>query len=215
MSCLMKISFKTTTLIAAIGMSIYTIYIVINYVMHILYYCPYHFDLVQDICQRISMDTVLISMLIAGIALLQYRPLSRTSKSFRIYTLVLASLLFLAALVCSIPILGVYINGARFFFPDFEWRIIFLIMGIVWLIMISRQEASERPSVPFRIVICCGMIALCIPMLLELISGISLLCSGKILFLHSSCIFSWIRHFVPTIILCWYSMEFYLQSIMK
>ena len=211
----MKPSFKTTTLIAAIGMSIYTIYIVIHYAIHILYYSPYHFDLVQDICQRIGMDTVLIAMLIAGLALLQYRPLSHTSKSFRIYTLVLASLLLLTALICSIPILGVYINGARYFYADVEWRIIFLIMGIVWLIMLSRQEASERPSIPFRFIICCGIIVLCIPMLLEIISGISLLCSGKILFLHSSCIFSWVRHFVPTIILCWYSIEFYLQSIMK
>lgn len=211
----MKLSFKTTTLIAAIGMSIYTIYIVIRYAIHILYYCPYHFDLVEDICQRIVTDSILIAMIIAGIALLQYRPLSHTSRSFRIYTIVLATLLFLTALLCSIPFLGVYINGARFFVPDVEWRIIFLIMGIVWLVMLSRQEVTERPSISFRFIIYCGMIVLCIPMLLEMISGISLLCSGKILFLHSSCIRSWVRHFVPTIILCWYSMEFYIQSIMK
>ncbi len=208
----MTFSFKTTTLIAAGGMSVYTCYLVILRVVHALYSCPYHFDLARDICERIGMDTVLIAMLIAGIALLQYRPLNRVSKTFRIYTIVLASLLLLTILICSIPVLGIRISGVRFFFPDFGWRIVFLFMGIIWLVMLSRQEASERTSVSFRNVLYCGIIALCVPMFIEIISGVSLLCSGKILFLYSSCICSWIRYFVPTIILCWYSIALYRAS---
>lgn len=208
----MNSSFKPLTTISAIGLSIYTCFLVVLRVIHILDDCPYQFNLVQDICQRIGMDIVLIALLIAGIALLQYCPLSRTSKSFRIYTIVLALLLFATAIICAIPFTSIYINGVHFFYPNFVWRIVLLILSIIWMVMLSRQEATERTSLSFRIVICCGMIALCIPMLLEIISGVSLLCSGKILFLHSSCIRSWVRYFVPTVILCWYSMAFYIRN---
>lgn len=208
----MKSSFKTLTTISAIGLSIYTCFLVVLRVIHILDDCPYQFNLVQDICQRIGMDIVLVALLIAGIALLQYRPLSHTSKSFRVYTIVLALLLFVTAIIYAIPFMSIYINGMHFFYPNFVWRIVLLIMSIIWLVLLSRQEATERTSLPFRIVICCGIIALCIPILLEIISGVSLLCSGKILFLHSSCIRSWVRYFVPTVILCWYSMAFYIRN---
>ena len=46
----MKISFKTTTLIAAIGMIVYTIYVVTRYVIHQLSVVRYNFDLWEDIC---------------------------------------------------------------------------------------------------------------------------------------------------------------------
>ena len=208
----MKPSFKTTTLIAAIGLGIYTCYLVVLHVVRAYSVSPDQFDIVRDICLRVGMDCVLIAILIAGIALIQHRPLSHVSKLFRIYTIVMASLMLVVVIGYSICSPGIYISGVLYFYPAFVLRVVFLLLGIIWLVMLSRQEATERTSSSFRIVICCGIIALCVPMLLEIISGISLLSSGKLLFLHSSCIRSWVRYFVPTIVLCWYSLDLYRQE---
>ena len=49
----MTSSFKTTTLIAAIGMMVYTIYVITRYVIHQLSVVRYNFDLWEDICAKL------------------------------------------------------------------------------------------------------------------------------------------------------------------
>ena len=83
----MKPSFKTTTLIAAIGTIAYSLYILIHYAIH--EFCslpPYRFDLWDDICVRLIYDILPVSFIFAAIGLLKYRPSNDSSKSFHIFT---------------------------------------------------------------------------------------------------------------------------------
>ena len=83
----MRTSFKTTTLIAAIGMMVYAIYVVTRYAIHEFWPIPYHYDLWYDIIERIILDILPISLIFAGVGLWNYCPSNNDSQSFRIFTI--------------------------------------------------------------------------------------------------------------------------------
>jgi hypothetical protein len=197
----MKPSFKTTTLIAAIGMGCFIAFSAVFYSIRTLLPCPYQYDLLQDIAVRSCMDVLLISLIVAGAALLTCRPTKDVTKPFRILTYVLALLLVLALI--STPIIG---QIRLSFWPPLWLRFVLMIVGCVWLCLLSLQEAAEPTPRAFRIALICGIIVLAFPMVCEIISGISLLCSGHILYLHSSVAYTWVRYIVPTVFLLWYSI---------
>lgn len=195
----MKTSFKTTVLIAAICEWFYAAFIIIRHIVHAVWPHPYHYDLLQDILMRMVCNTMLAAIIIACIALYRYRPLS-VSKSFRILTYILTALLVFAFI--QAPFSLFYIFGG--FWPSFWLRVLIMILGGIWFWYLSKQEATAATPRSFKSALVCGIIIAAIPMICEVASGISLLFSGHILYLHSSGIWSWVRYIVPTILLIWY-----------
>jgi len=195
----MKTSFKTTTLIAAIGMIVYTIYIIMLFAIHKFYPSPYHYDLWKDIQERLIVDILQVSFIIAGLGLLKYRPSDTASKSFRIFTVCL--FVALVGTLLSSPLYCHRFLGMMYLFPSIYWRAIMLISSIVWLFMLMRQPLEEASPRSYRVTLIAAMIILALPIVLEMISGFSLALGGEIFCFNSYAIKSWVRWIAPTIVL--------------
>ena len=200
----MKPAFKTTTLIAAIGMIAYTIYVVTRYAIHQFSPMPYHYDLWNDIIERIILNILPVSLIIAGIGLLNYSPSITASKPFRVFTICLfialvGTLLFSPLYTYS----SLYSSlGLGYLFPPIYWRTIFLISGIIWLFRLRQQPLEEESPRSYRITLILAMLLLTLPMVLEAVSCISLLCGRDlVLGLHSAAIQSWVKFIAPTLVL--------------
>lgn len=192
----MKPSFKTTTLTAAIGMIVYTIYGLTRYAIHEFWPIPYHYDLWYDIIERIILDILPISLIFAGVGLWNYCPSNNESQSFRIFTICLFIAL-IGTLLFS-PLYTYSIVGLEYIFPPIFWRAIILISGIVWLFMFRRQPFEETSPRSYRVTLILAMLLLALPMVLEAISGISLLCGRDIVLgLNSGAIKSWVKYIAP------------------
>ena len=195
----MKPSFKTTSLIAAIGMIVYTTCVVTRYVIHELYPMPYHYDLWDDICVSLIFDILPISLIIAGIGLLKYRPSNAVSKSFRVFTVCL-----FVALVGTLLFSSPYtyqIAGRPYLFPSMYWRAIVLISGIVWLFMLRNQPIETASPRSYRVTLIIAVLLLALPIVFEAISSISCFISGYVLGFSSAALKSWARWIAPTIVL--------------
>ena len=208
----MKLSFKTTTLIAAIGIIVYTLTEIVWCLRHVFALDTLQFMQLREVLGLINIGVLLISMGLACFALCKYRPIKNVSRSFRRLTIVLSVLLALTMLICTSPINLIRINGAWFFYPSFNWRIVLMILGITWLFKLSGQETTEQSPKSFRVAAICGMIVLALPVLLGLISETSYICTDKLLFLRSTCVSTWVRYIVPTILFSWYSVALYRAS---
>ena len=193
----MKLSFKTTTLIAAIGMIVYTAYVLTRYAIY--EFCsmpPYHYHLGYDISLRLIYDILPLSMIVACCGLWKYRPAENASKSFRVFTICLFVAMFCTLLFS--PLYTYSIVGLEYIFPPIFWRAIILISGIVWLFMFRRQPLEEASPRSYRVTLILAMLLLALPMVLEAISGISLLCGRDIVLgLNSGAIKSWVKYIAP------------------
>lgn len=191
----MKLSFKTTTLIAAIGMMVYTLYVLTRYTLNEYFGIHYIFDLATEIRIRLIYDILPLSFIIAGIGLWKYRPSDAASKSFRTFTICLFVAL-IGTLVFS-PLYTIRIAGAGYILPSIYWRAIMLISGIVWLFMLMRQPLEEASPRSYKVTLVLAICLLTIPMILEAISGISCLLNGHVLCFDSSTIKAWIKWIAP------------------
>ena len=195
----MKPSFKTTTLIAAIGMIVYTIYIIMLFAIHKLYPTPYHYDFWKDIQERILLDILQVSFIIAGIGLWKYRPSNSASKSFRVFTVCL--FVALAGTLLFSPLYSYRICGMEYLFPSIYWRVIVLMSGIVWLFMLRHQPMEKVVSLSYRVTLIIAMSLLALPIVMEMISGLSLALGGNIFYFKSYAFQSWVRWIAPTMVL--------------
>jgi hypothetical protein len=191
--------FKTTTLIAAIGVIAYTLYILTHYIIHVSGAASYHYELWNDICERLIIDILPLSLIVAGIGLLRFRPTSAASKAFRIFTICLLAALLVTLLVS--PLYTYRLAGAGYLFPSIYWRLSVLVAAIVWLFMLRRQPTEEASSRWYQALLILTMILLAAPILLEAVSGISLLCGHGILGFHSAALKTWVRWFAPALML--------------
>lgn len=206
----MKLSFKTNTLIAAIGMVVYTIYVVMRYAIREFYPVPYHYDLLDDICVRLIFDILPLSMIVACCGLWKYRPAMETSKSFHIFTVCL--FVALVGTLLFSPLNSHQIAGVPYLFPSIYWRAIMLISGIVWLLMLRKQPLEDATPHSYQATLIIAMILLALPVVLEAISGIALLCGNEyVLGLRSSTILTWVKYIAPILPL----IHFVFPSIKK
>lgn len=190
----MKLSFKTTTRIAAIGMIIYTLFIVTLFLIRHIDPTPYHFILWEDICVRLMLNILPLSLIIAGIGLWKEKP-ATVSKPFRILTISL-----LAALGGTLILSPFYVHsllGITPIFPPFFWRVILCVASIIWLFMLGYQTTEKTPSLSFRVMLIIAMALLALPIVLEVISGINLLFNHSILGLRSDVIQTWVKYIAP------------------
>ena len=191
-----KSSFKTTTFIAAIGMIVYTAYVLTRYMLGEYFGIHYVFNLTTEIRIRLIYDILPISLIIAGIGLWKQRPSDAASKSFRVFTKCFF-VAFVGTLVFS-PLYTIQIVWSAYIFPSIYWRAFMLISGIVWLFMFRRQPLEETSPRSYRVTLILAMLLLALPMVLEAISGISLLCGRDIVLgLNSGAIKSWVKYIAP------------------
>ena len=194
----MKTSFKTTTLIAAIGIIVYTTYVLTRYVLSEYFGIHYVFDLATEIRIRLIYDILPLSFIIAGIGLLKYRPSDAASKSFQVFTKCL--FVALVGTLLFSPLYTIQIAGAAYIFPSIYWRALMLVSGIVWLFMLRRQPLEEASPRSYRVTLVLAICLLTIPMILEALSGISCMLYGYVLCFDSSTIKAWIRWIAPTLV---------------
>lgn len=195
----MKLSFKTTTLIAAIGMIVYTIYVLTHYAIY--EFCsmpPYHYHLGYDISVRLIYDILPLSMIVACCGLLKYRPAENASKSFRGFTICL--FVALVGTLLFSPLYTIQIAGTGYIRPSIYWRALMLISGIVWLFMLRKQASEEASPRSYRVTLILAILLLTLPIILEALSGISCMLNGHVLNFDSSTIKSWIRWIAPTLV---------------
>ena len=190
-----KLSFKTTTLIAAIGMIVYTLYIVARYIINCAYPTAYCFDLWIDIRTRLIFDSLPISLIIAGIGLYKKRPID-TMKSFHFLTVCL-----LIALIGTLVFSSIY-TYYHSIWPPFCWRMILLVAGIVWLFMLRKQPLKDATPRSYQVILIIAMTLLALPIILEAISGLALLCGNEhVLGLKSYTIKTWVKYIAPVLLL--------------
>ena len=191
----MKSSFKTTTLIAAIGMIVYTLYIVARYIINCAYPTAYCFDLWIDIRTRLIFDSLPISLIIAGIGLYKKRPID-TMKSFHFLTVCL-----LIALIGTLVFSSIY-TYYHSIWPPFCWRMILLVAGIVWLFLLREQPLEDATSHSYQTTLIIAMILLALPVVLEAISGLALLCGREMVVgFQSGAIKTWVKYIAPILLL--------------
>ena len=195
----MRFSFKTTTLIAAIGMIVYTIYLVTQFVLKELYAMPYCYDFWKEIQERLIVDILQVSFIIAGIGLWKYRSSNAASKSFRVFTVCL--FVALAGTLLSSPLYSYRICGMEYLFPSIYWRVIMLVSGIIWLFMLGCQPMEKVVSLSYRVTLIIAMSLLALPIVMEMISGLSLALGGNIFCFKSYAFQSWVRWIAPTMVL--------------
>ena len=194
----MKLSQKTTSFIAAIGMIIYTIDIVARYFIY--RNCPLdlNYDLWDDVRVRLVLDVLPVSLIVAGIGLWEKRPAENVSKPFRYLTIglfvcMVGTLLFSPAYTGPMDI--------PFLSPSIYWRALVLIVGIVWLFMLRKQPHEEASPRSYRVSLAVAVGLLALPIILEAISYLSYAISGYILLLDSYMFKPWVRWIAPVIVL--------------
>lgn len=192
----MKPSFKTSIFIAAFGIIIYTIFVVTRYILNKCNPESYHYDLWSDICVRVIFDILPLCLIVAGIGLWNFRPAKNASKAFRVFTICIFAALVVTLLLS--PLFTAQIAGIAYLFPPIYWRVLLLVSGIVWLFMLLRQPLEETSNRSYRATLVLAMILLALPIILELISGISLLCGrDAVLGLGSGAIKTWVKYIAP------------------
>ena len=210
----MKPSFKTTTIIATIGMTIYTYYSIVRSIPAMVWLHisnlrgPLH-----DIFYATWMYLFLGRVIITIIAILRHRTSEPTMPRlrFRMTTYTLTVLLSFCIIGALLPY-PIYIEGMPYLYIRFPMNIILLTLATIWLWMLCRQSSLGPISKPLRVAMMISIGLLALPILLQIISATSYWLTGELLFLRSWAIYSWIRIFVPTILLCWYSIELHKNN---
>ena len=200
----MALSFQTTIRVAAVGVLLCLVRDVTCYISR-LAWTGYHFHLAEDIFQRSAMDMLLLCFIIVAIALMRAMP-THVSRPFRLFTYALAALAGMTVLAIPVFILPYYICGALFLYLPFLIRVGWYLLGFGWLMALAQQPSLTPAPRPMRIGLGIGIAFLALPIMLQIISGLSLLITGRLLFLHSAAVLSWVQFLVPVIFLSAYSV---------
>ena len=153
---------KKLILCAAFGELAYTIYVIARHIISTIYPYRYHFDFVQDICQRSICNILLISIIIVCFALIQSFP-KQTTKPFRIFTFCFAALLATSTITALIhPYL--YFGVHYCFLPSWL-RITLLVVGFVWLLLLARQQEETTMPKALKVIFYIGIAFLALPIL--------------------------------------------------
>lgn len=206
--------FKKNTLIAAIGMAVYLHYAILCNVPALIWLYinnlrgPLH-DIFYAFWMYLFLGCVIIA--IVGILSQSHTDPIEPKKGFRIITYTLTALLSIWVIGALLPS-PVHVEGVPYLYIRFPQNIILLTLATIWLWMLSRENSIGTISIALRFAMIAGACLLSIPISLQFASAISYWQTGEILFLHSWAIGSWLKVLVPTILLCWYSIELFKES---
>ncbi len=191
----MKLSLKSSSLFAAVAMSIYSAFIIIAQT-------PLYDNVILSVDKYFVLSYVctsllLVSMLVLGISIfINRKQIPVLSKSLlwqtRVITAVLCFMLF-----CNIfSIASVYINGMLYFWwHGFEWlRYVMLFLVTAWLWQFAYMKPQEYISA--KHLGNCGLavsIGIGIVLLLMLISFVHVLVTGHVIGFRTNVIVSWLK----------------------
>lgn len=191
----MKLSLKSSSLFAAVAMSIYSAFIIIAQT-------PLYDNVILSVDKYFVLSYVctsllLVSMLVLGISIfINRKQIPILSKSLlwqtRVITAVLCFMLF-----CNIfSIASVYINGMLYFWwHGFEWlRYVMLFLVTAWLWQFAYMKPQEYISA--KHLGNCGLavsIGIGIVLLLMLISFVHVLVTGHVIGFRTNVIVSWLK----------------------
>lgn len=206
----MKPIIKTLTTIAAIGMSLYAVHCLTRL-----------FPIARECTRRLFptasvYDDAYWGMwfgLLTAISILTIVVLNKQGKesvapskkfAFTTYisTILMAGTLIIACMrthyeTYMIPTL--YVRGSE--------RMILALSISIWLWMMTYQSGTGKLSKPLRIAGIIGVVCLSIPLIRMMASAIYYFATGYLLYYDSWAIASWTQITIPTILMCWYSME--------
>ena len=191
----MKLSLKSSSLFAAVAMSIYSAFIIIAQT-------PLYDNVILSVDKYFVLSYVctsllLVSMLVLGISIfINRKQIPVLSKSLlwqtRVITAVLCFMLF-----CNIfSIASVYINGMLYFWwHGFEWlRYVMLFLVTAWLWQFAYMKPQEYISA--KHLGNCGLavsIGIGIVLLLMLISFVHVLVTGHVAGFRTNVFVSWLK----------------------
>ena len=191
----MKLSLKSSSLFAAVAMSIYSAFIIIAQT-------PLYDNVILSVDKYFVLSYVctsllLVSMLVLGISILINRKqIPVLSKSLLWQTRVITAILFFM-LFCNIfSIASVYINGMLYFWwHGFEWlRYVMLFLVTAWLWQFAYMKPQEYISA--KHLGNCGLavsIGIGIVLLLMLISFVHVLVTGHVAGFRTNVLVSWLK----------------------
>ena len=124
------------------------------------------------------------------------------SRLFRYSTITLTALTIITTIVALFTMHCYY--GLRVLWAPFWLRIILLLTAIIWLIALAFTPLIGKISKELRWGVIVGICLIALPLLLQIVSAIAYFSNGHILHLHSNALFTWMRYFVPVVLLLWY-----------
>lgn len=211
----MKPTFKTLTSISAVCMTLYVIRRVINGIAPswLLEWEDsfIHTSIWGDIYRHIGVWLLLASLILALVAVLIAPPRTEpVSKTFKwcTYTSAIFSVITLICAIWTACRYSTYFPVSRHFFlwAPREMETMLALVAAIWLWMLSRMTGIGGISKSLRWGIIVGIGLLCVPLLLQLVSGVAYIVTGHILWLHSGFWFVLFRLTVPTLLICWYGI---------
>ena len=205
----MKLSLKSSSLFAAVAMSIYSAFIIIAQT-------PLYDNVILSVDKYFVLSYVctsllLVSMLVLGISIfINRKQIPVLSKLLLWQTRVITAILFFM-LFCNIfSIASVYINGMLYFWwHGFEWlRYVMLLLMTTWLWQFAYMKPQEYISA--KHLGNCGLavsIGIGIVLLLMLISFVHVLVTGHVAGFRTNVFVSWLKPISVVLLLITYLSE--------
>ena len=128
------------------------------------------------------------------------------SRWFDYYTLALTALTLITCIAALFYTPFPYTNTI---WAPFWLRILMLLAVVVWLFILAKNPHWGTLSRGLRYAVIGGICLIALPLLLQSVSAIAYFSNGHILHLHSNALFTWMRYFVPAVLLLWYCVRQY------
>lgn len=205
----MKLSLKSSSLFAAVAMSIYSAFIIIAQT-------PLYDNVILSVDKYFVLSYVctsllLVSMLVLGVSIfINRKQIPVLPKSLQWQARVLAIVLCIV-LFCNIfSISSVYIHGMLYFWwHGFEWlRYVILLLITIWLWQFSYMKPQE--SIYAKNLGNCGLavsIGIGVILLLMLISFVYVLFTGHVASFRTNVFVSWLKPISVVLLLITYLLE--------
>ena len=133
------------------------------------------------------------------------------SRWFRYSTITLTALTIITTIVALFTMHWYY--GLRVLWAPFWLRIILLLTAITWLFALAFTPLIGKISKELRWGVIVGICLTTLPLLLQSVSAIAYFSNGHILHLHSKALFTWMRYFIPAVLLLWYCVRLHSKRI--
>lgn len=209
---LKDITMKTRRILfglSAVALTLYTIWAIVNSteMMENWFYSipwrrPYSADLYWQPYNWLFLGSILFALVASLIKVKDQQPVINWHK-YSTYTLTLVSLVTtIWAIVYAIQI-----DHLQYIYAPQWLRITGVLLGSIYLWFLAFTPNGYQLSQPLRLLIYLGVGCIGLLFLFQLASGISYIVSGRILMLQTWLVGRWLRYFLPTILLCGYSMD--------
>lgn len=198
----MNTSLKTDLRVAAIGTTIYGVYITGYLLVHALGLAePYSWSAIKDIVSLSANWLLLGAAFIVCYGCGLRKILPAMNKPMRIYTLIIGFAFCLSMVYALIE--RILFNDFSYYgcYPETWWRIVLIVSSIVWLWLFSSSKKEQTMSVrAAKTIMVVPTIILGSAFLVQVIAGVYVLVIGHVFGFHTWIVLSWLRYLVPSFI---------------